>query len=198
PQDLVPGGSQVVALLPRDVREVGRANFMELAKDPYVSDFQAYVFNALDSMRLSPSLETKTSDQLFSLDVAVSLGGDTGEAVRVAVEANGPQHYLRTHPTALEGSTLLRSRLLRARGWAPLHVHWREWQNLGGDVLRQRRYLRAKLRELMYQEQQLQQQALRRHGERLEEQQQAAGAGPRLELMLLDSTDCADVGEAVG
>ncbi|GIL63357.1 hypothetical protein Vafri_17425 [Volvox africanus] len=196
-QDLVPGGSQVVALLPRDVREVGRANFMELAKDPYVSDFQAYVFTALDSMRLSPSMETKTSDQLFSLDVAVSLGGDTGEAVRVAVEANGPQHYLRTHPTGLEGSTLLRSRLLRARGWAPLHVHWRDWQDLGGDVLRQRRYLRAKLRELMYQEQQLQQRTLRRHEERLEEQQQASGAGPRLELVLLDSTDCADVGEGV-
>ncbi|GIL75537.1 hypothetical protein Vretimale_15113 [Volvox reticuliferus] len=191
-QDLVPGGSQVVALLPRDVWEVGRANFMELAKDPYVSDFQAYVFNALDSMRLSPSLETKTSDQLFSLDVAVSLGGDSGGALRVAVEANGPQHYLRTHPSALEGSTLLRSRLLRARGLVPLHVHWREWQDLGGDVLRQRRYLRAKLRELMHQEQQ----ALRRQEERLEEQLQAAGAGPGLGLLLLDSRDWADIGPA--
>ncbi|EFJ50233.1 hypothetical protein VOLCADRAFT_89149 [Volvox carteri f. nagariensis] len=199
-QDLVPGGDRVVALLPRAVLEVGRANFLELAKDSNVSDFQAYVFNALDSMRLSPSLETKTLDQLFSLDVALCLsvndttnpsyppltttssstGGSSSSSsstpttaassisghrgsqprhpeqpevvVRVVVEANGPQHYLRTHPTALEGSTRLRSRLLRARGWVPLHVHWQEWQDLGGDVLRQRRYLRAKLGELLQQE----------------------------------------------
>lgn len=123
-------------------------------------------------MRLYPSLENVTSDRLFSLDVALVLGegargvgsgrstscssGGGGPQVlnRVAVEANGPQHYLRTHPNRLEGPTGLRARLLRARGWLPLHVHYADWQQLGGDLRRQRGYLRSRLKQVLRQQQQ--------------------------------------------
>ncbi len=43
-QDLVPGGGEVVSLLPPEMLAVGRSNFLELAKDSNVSDFQALVF----------------------------------------------------------------------------------------------------------------------------------------------------------
>ncbi|KXZ47351.1 hypothetical protein GPECTOR_36g74 [Gonium pectorale] len=141
-QDLVPGGSELVDLLPPRVLQVGRAAFLQLAKDPSISDFQSQVFRALESLGLRPAMELKTPDRLFSLDSVIQLGG-----VSLAVESNGPQHYLRTHPKAFSGSSRLRHALLRHRGFHLTHINWRQWEALGGDTARQRLFLRGLLAE---------------------------------------------------
>ncbi|GFR52707.1 hypothetical protein Agub_g15336, partial [Astrephomene gubernaculifera] len=145
-QDLVPGGRRLASLLPARLLQIGRATFLQLARDSVISDFQAEVFRTLQSLGLSPSMEVKTADRLFSLDTLLLLRGG---ALQLVVESNGPQHYLRTHPGRFAGSTRLRCSLLRARGLQLLHVSWRQWHVLGGDGRRQRAFLRKQLREFV-------------------------------------------------
>jgi very-short-patch-repair endonuclease len=50
---------------------------------------------------------------MFSIDIALQLPG----AQKLAVEVDGPHHFLSNAPTVPNGATNLRKRLLQARGW---------------------------------------------------------------------------------
>ncbi|KAG1677580.1 hypothetical protein FOA52_014478 [Chlamydomonas sp. UWO 241] len=62
--------------------------------------------------------EQATDDGLFSIDIAVHLP----DGSRLAVEVDGPQHFLSSPSGRLNGATLLRNRLLEARGWRVVSV----------------------------------------------------------------------------
>jgi predicted component of type VI protein secretion system len=68
--------------------------------------------------------EQATDDGLFSIDIAVQLP----DGSRLAVEVDGPYHFLSNSPGRLDGATLLRNRLLEARGWrvvsVPVRTGW--------------------------------------------------------------------------
>ena len=61
---------------------------------------------------------------------------------RIAVEVDGPSHFTANRPHARLGSTALRDRLLRAKGFAVAPVPFYEWNELGGDEDARGRYLR--------------------------------------------------------
>ncbi|KAG1672115.1 hypothetical protein FOA52_001702 [Chlamydomonas sp. UWO 241] len=68
--------------------------------------------------------EQATDDGLFSIDIAVQLP----DGSRLAVEVDGPHHFLSNQPGWLDGVTLLRNRLLKTRGWrvvsVPVRIGW--------------------------------------------------------------------------
>ncbi|KAG1679153.1 hypothetical protein FOA52_000508 [Chlamydomonas sp. UWO 241] len=82
----------------------------------------------LDAVRQLPdcsgaSSEHLTDDKLFSVDIAVQL--PCGQ--KLAVEVDGPTHFLSNVPTVPNGATRLRNRLLEARGWRVVSVPAKEW-----------------------------------------------------------------------
>ncbi|KAG1673213.1 hypothetical protein FOA52_013093 [Chlamydomonas sp. UWO 241] len=62
--------------------------------------------------------EQVTEDGLVSIDIAVQLL----DGSRLAVEVDGPTHFLSNAPTVPNGATRLRNRLLEARGWRVVSV----------------------------------------------------------------------------
>ena len=101
---------------------------------------------------MRPGFEEEHIDERtgYSLDLALA-------SERVAVEVDGPSHFLgpdgRGPPN---GQTLLKRRLLRAAGWRLVSVPFYEWDDLSvrgageseDDVRRrQRAYLERALRE---------------------------------------------------
>ena len=77
-----------------------------------------------------------TTPQGYSLDAVVRVGDRD-----VAVEVDGPSHFLGRVPT---GATQLKRRQLRAFGWSLVDVPYWEWNALNGDQERAA-YLRRKL-----------------------------------------------------
>jgi hypothetical protein len=110
------------------------------------SDFQRGVFAAAqqlppDLWQEPPALEQVTADGALSIDIAAT----TAAGVRVAIEADGPWHFIQPGNT-LEGGTLFRNRALAARGYAVLSIPYWEWQQLRGADSKQQ-YLLAKLQQ---------------------------------------------------
>ena len=121
--------------LPPSLAEQCRTAFTEASGSP--SRLQRQVVRVLSALELHPREEVCTP-QGYSLDAVVSFGG-----CDVAVEVDGPSHFLGRRPT---GATTLKRRQLRAAGWALFSVPYWEWNALGGDNARQRTYLKQGLR----------------------------------------------------
>ena len=103
------------------------------------SRLQRDVADSLRALGLAPREEERTP-QGYSLDLVVSHGGR-----EVAVEVDGPSHFLGRTPT---GATALKRRQLRAAGWALLPVPYWEWDALSSEAAKQAAYLRAALEGL--------------------------------------------------
>ena len=102
------------------------------------SRLQRDVAASLSALGLAPREEVRTP-QGYSLDAVVSHGGR-----EVAVEVDGPSHFLGRTPT---GTTALKRRQLRAAGWALLPVPYWEWDALGSSKAAKQEYLRAALQK---------------------------------------------------
>ena len=75
-----------------------------------------------------------------TIDIVLEIDGQ-----RLALEVDGPTHFLKEPQRTLNGSTLLRNRMLRAYGWTVLSVPFFDW-NFPTDEPRQREaYLRKLL-----------------------------------------------------
>jgi len=70
--------------------------------------------------------EARTEDGAFSVDVMAT---HTGSGKRLAIEADGPWHFLRPG-RQVNGETLARHRALAARGYVVVSVPWWEWHEL--------------------------------------------------------------------
>jgi hypothetical protein len=111
------------------------------------SGFQRDVFAAAqqlppDTWQEPPALEQVTADGALSIDIAAT----TAAGVRVAIEADGPSHFIQPGNT-LTGGTLFRNRALAARGYAVVSIPGWEWKQLQG-VAQKQQYLLAKLQGL--------------------------------------------------
>ena len=69
----------------------------------------------------------------------------THAGARVAVEADGPPHYLTSHPRFADGATAVRDALLRRDGWAVVAVPYWEWDEMGGDAVAEAAYVERRL-----------------------------------------------------
>ena len=122
--------------LPPELAQRCRAAFCQEEGVP--SRLQRDVAASLRALGLAPREEVRTP-QGYSLDAVVSHGGR-----EVAVEVDGPSHFLGRTPT---GTTALKRRQLRAAGWALLPVPYWEWDALGSKAAKQE-YLTVALEEL--------------------------------------------------
>lgn len=87
----------------------------------------------------APAMEQPSSDGNFSIDVAAV----TADGVQVAVEADGPWHYV-SPGRRLNGPTQFRNRMLAAQGHMVVSIPYWEWDVCRTDE-QQQRYLTLKL-----------------------------------------------------
>lgn len=129
---------------------------VSLELEPSRSALQGEVSAALRELLSLPTAEEVRTEHGVMLDAVVTCEDGT----EVAIEVDGPSHYLksavqpgRSSPStgeqprrSLNGGTLLKHRQLRATGWPLLAVPYFEWQELGSDEER-RVYLERGLQQ---------------------------------------------------
>eukprot|EP00966_Prymnesium_polylepis_P187428 4345420-Prymnesium_polylepis.1 len=131
--------------LPEELSQTCREAFE--SRDATASNFQLAVRDCLQSMGMEPQEEVCTP-QGYSVDLVVELGGR-----RVAVEVDGPSHYLGSSRMP-NGATMLKRRQLEAFGWRLVSVPYWEWSPLWVKRVEERHkrcrpYLRRKLDEAL-------------------------------------------------
>ena len=134
-EQLEPIGSH--ALLPMPQRQLCHHAMVQHAVRP--SRLQRAVGLVLASILSGLEEEVVDEQTGYSLDLAL-------RASRVAVEVDGPTHFLLRDARgeyAPTGPSLLKRRQLEAAGWVVINVPFYEWQSLG--LLEQRGYLERKL-----------------------------------------------------
>ena len=109
------------------------------AGDGNPSRLQRSVAKVLAELKLSPREEVRTA-QGYSLDAVVGIDG-----CDVAVEVDGPSHFVGRSRTPT-GATALKRRQLRAAGWRLLPIPYWEWDALSRDPAGQREYLTSGLK----------------------------------------------------
>ena len=108
------------------------------------SQLQQSVFAALlqlpsDTWQQQPQPEQPTADKACLIDIAAV----TASGVKVAIEVEGPQHYVQPNRT-LTGTTQSRNRALAARGYAVVSIPYWDW-NEQRSTAQQQQHLLAKL-----------------------------------------------------
>jgi hypothetical protein len=119
--------------LPAPLLQAGSAAWRDRAKFLTTSAIQRQVGSVLQSLGLHCTLEYRPPGSPIIIDVAVQRylpGNDREIAIQVAVEVDGPFHYLASHPTRQLGSARLRDALLRHSGWKVVSIPWFEWSSL--------------------------------------------------------------------
>jgi hypothetical protein len=127
--------------VPEQMAGACKRAWMEERHDPTPSRVQLEVLAVVRQLPgcSGATCEQATDDGLFSIDIAVQLP----DSSRLAVEVDGPSHFLNNTPSRLDGATLLRNRLLEARGWRVVSVpvmtgwvpHARRGQQAARDYL---------------------------------------------------------------
>ena len=113
---LTPGGAARAAAAWRAQTKVTRTSGLQ-------RDVSHVLFAGLG---VPHTLEKRLPGGLASVDIAIEppMGG---RVLRIALEADGPRHFLRNRPRQPKGSTLLRNRLLAALGWRVVVVPYFDW-----------------------------------------------------------------------
>jgi hypothetical protein len=95
-----------------------------------------------DTWQQQPQSEQTKADKACLIDIAAV----TASGVKVAIEVEGPHHYVQPDNT-LTGPTLYRNRALAARGYALISIpHWK-WRSLHSTAEKQQ-YLLGRLSSL--------------------------------------------------
>ncbi|KAG1661642.1 hypothetical protein FOA52_007523 [Chlamydomonas sp. UWO 241] len=124
--------------VPSQLAAACKEAWMEERHNPKSSDVQRQVLAVVRELPgCSDAIsEQATDDGLFNIDIAVQLP----DGSRLAVEVDGPSHFLNFPPDRLVGAALLRNRLLESRGWrvesAPVMTGWLPHARLGEQVAR--------------------------------------------------------------
>ncbi len=110
-----------------EMRERCRLAWVDVMGTLTISRSQLEVFEAIRRLPgCSEAIcERQTEDGLFSMDIGVempSASSSQGSSVRLAIEVDGPHHFMSNKPRLATGETLLRNVLLEARGWRVVSV----------------------------------------------------------------------------
>ncbi|KAG1653887.1 hypothetical protein FOA52_011709 [Chlamydomonas sp. UWO 241] len=114
------GDQHSAVVVPAKLGAVSRRAWMEERANARPTRVQLEVLAAVRQLPgcSGATSEQATDDGLFRFDIAVQLLDDS----RLAVEVDGPQHFMSSPPDRLGGVTLLRNQLLEARGWRVVSV----------------------------------------------------------------------------
>ncbi|KAL0042486.1 hypothetical protein WJX79_001309 [Trebouxia sp. C0005] len=102
------------------------------------SAFQRDVAAALGSLPLNYDVELEYMQAEYAIDMALP-------QIKLAVEADGPLHFMRNVPKAI-GRTLVKRRSLQKMGWTVLSVPYFHWQALLPEM--RQVYIRKRLQQL--------------------------------------------------
>lgn len=103
--------SKYEPLLTGELLETARAYWVETSTERVsVSNLQREVSQVLTRMGLPHEMEYMTQDKLFSVDITL-------RGRKVAIEVDGPTHFLRNMPTERVGSDASRHKLMELKGW---------------------------------------------------------------------------------
>jgi len=89
------------------------------------TSFELQVSSCLTRLGVAHQRSFLCTDCEHTIDVAITAGGK-----RLAIEVDGPTHFLQAPQHTLDGSTQLRNRLLSAHGWTVVSVPHYEWDFL--------------------------------------------------------------------
>ena len=124
---------------------LARCDAMFRSEKARPSLLQRDVANALASLGVSVQ-EEKVLEEGYSLDLVVDCGGGK----LIAVEVDGPSHFVGREPT---GATLLKRRQLKHFGWRLVSVPYWEWGGLAHpDKSKEREQRAAYLKALLSEE----------------------------------------------
>jgi hypothetical protein len=87
--------------------------------------------DVLSAVKLLPGCtgaasELPSDDGLFSIDIALV----SPDGRKVAIEVDGPTHFLTNAPQMVNGNTALRNQLLEARGWTVVSLPAVVWSRV--------------------------------------------------------------------
>jgi len=99
--------------------------------------------------RLGVEYEEEAIDEEsgYSIDILVSHSGEHGDHVgarKIAIEVDGPGHYLLPARRTANGNTVLKTRVLSMPGYKSVSVPFWDWDGLEGQVAKDA-YLRKVL-----------------------------------------------------
>jgi hypothetical protein len=147
PAEGVKGAGLLQVLSQQQLDECRRARQGHVALNAAAATslLQQQVFAALQQLpgwQVPPQQEVATDDHNFSIDiVAVTAAG-----VRLAVEVDGPSHFVRMGGRwEVDGPTQYRDRALAARGYTVVSIAGWEWRQLKG-AYQQHQYLHDKIK----------------------------------------------------
>jgi hypothetical protein len=92
------------------------------------TSFELQVSSCLTRLGVAHQRSFLCTDCEHTIDVAITAGGK-----RLAIEVDGPTHFLQAPQHTLDGSTQLRNRLLSAHGWTVVSVPHYEWNFLSDE-----------------------------------------------------------------
>eukprot|EP01025_Chloroclados_australasicus_P029041 TRINITY_DN2884_c0_g3_i1.p1 TRINITY_DN2884_c0_g3~~TRINITY_DN2884_c0_g3_i1.p1 ORF type:complete len:622 (+),score=55.07 TRINITY_DN2884_c0_g3_i1:223-1866(+) len=110
--------------LPLDVRKEARKSWLELTKNNIASSWQLRVYNAVTELGYENAvLGHKTGDGLMETDVMIEVDGK-----KLAIEADGPEHFTSNFPCYITDKTLVRNQLLEHQGYTVVSLPFYEWK----------------------------------------------------------------------
>jgi hypothetical protein len=145
--------SNLLSSFPLKAGLSSRASDAFAPRDVTVSKLQQQVGDVLQSIGAQVQGEAVDARSLYSIDCLV-LGWDKEENVKIALEVDGPSHFVCESTEsgirrAPNGSTIIKRRHLSLLGYAVASVPYWEWNDLR-DVEAKKAYLRAKLHDAVH------------------------------------------------
>lgn len=137
--------------LPEPLFKAGSAAWNDRDKFLTTSAIQRQVGSAMQALGLHCTLEYRPPGTPIIIDIAVQhrvSRGKTQKPVQIAVEVDGPYHFLASHPTRALGSARLRNSLLEHSGWKVVSIPWFEWSKLN-TAKERAEYLNARVVPLL-------------------------------------------------
>ncbi len=89
----------------------------------------------------SKTVGSKGSKKAGNAPEWFELPNERGEWLGLAIEVDGPTHFMANAPHLADGATGLRNRGLEFRGWKVVSVPVLDWQKLGTGSTEQLRFL---------------------------------------------------------
>ena len=110
-------------------------------------DDAADVASSVRRLGLEYEEEAIDEESGYSIDILVSHSGEHGDHVgagKIALEVDGPSHYLLPGRRTANGNTVLKTRVLSMPGYKSVSVPFWDWDGLEGQVAKDA-YLRKVL-----------------------------------------------------
>eukprot|EP01026_Neomeris_dumetosa_P018107 TRINITY_DN17093_c0_g3_i2.p1 TRINITY_DN17093_c0_g3~~TRINITY_DN17093_c0_g3_i2.p1 ORF type:complete len:550 (-),score=48.53 TRINITY_DN17093_c0_g3_i2:313-1815(-) len=132
--------------LPVNLRKESVRAWKELQSRCAASAWQLRIYNMIKEIGYENAvLAHETEDELMQVDVMVEIDGQ-----KLAIEADGPDHFTSNFPCYVTHKTLIRDKLLQNLGYKVVSIPFYEWKMLI-EHDREQQYLKKKIQQALKQ-----------------------------------------------